>query len=259
MFLQHDDTTSIWPWQFSPVSGIAYRYEPSAALEPTEARAASVVSQTRNQLVLVVEDQEFLRVCLVSWLRCACPDIRIACADGCEDLHDTQLSEEAAAVIISETPLHQGAVWLGQQVKLIHTYLPQAPIIAIASPDTLASPSVGIGLHGYIPTSTTTAVASAAIRLVIAGGTYLPHIDAQESRTMPTAACEWSATLASTLSPRERAVADRVGRGMQNKVIAYELDMSLSTVKAHVHCIIKKLGVRNRTEIAVRIQSASNG
>jgi DNA-binding NarL/FixJ family response regulator len=41
-----------------------------------------------------------------------------------------------------------------------------------------------------------------------------------------------------------------VAQGKQNKVIAEELAMSEHTVKLHVHHIIGKLGVRNRTEVA---------
>ena len=39
--------------------------------------------------------------------------------------------------------------------------------------------------------------------------------------------------------------------GLPNKIISYRLEMSPSTVKAHVHNIIVKLNVRNRTEAAV--------
>jgi two-component system nitrate/nitrite response regulator NarL len=43
-------------------------------------------------------------------------------------------------------------------------------------------------------------------------------------------------------------------QGMANKIIAYRLSLSQSTVKAHVHSIISKLNVRNRTEAAVTSQ-----
>lgn len=52
------------------------------------------------------------------------------------------------------------------------------------------------------------------------------------------------------LTDRERKVLPLVAQGKQNKVIAEELAMSEHTVKLHVHHIIGKLGVRNRTEVA---------
>lgn len=57
-----------------------------------------------------------------------------------------------------------------------------------------------------------------------------------------------AAVLLDRLTERERAVLPLVAEGKQNKVIASELGMSEHTVKLHVHHIIDKLGVHNRTE-----------
>ena len=42
---------------------------------------------------------------------------------------------------------------------------------------------------------------------------------------------------------------------MANKIIAFRLGLSQSTVKAHVHSIFSKLNVRNRTEATVTSQN----
>jgi DNA-binding NarL/FixJ family response regulator len=42
-------------------------------------------------------------------------------------------------------------------------------------------------------------------------------------------------------------------RGLQNKHIAYELDISVTTVKVHVTEILRKLGVRSRTNAIVKL------
>lgn len=52
------------------------------------------------------------------------------------------------------------------------------------------------------------------------------------------------------LSRREQEVLALVATGRRNKAIAAELRLSEHTVKLHVHHIIKKLGVRNRTGAA---------
>ncbi len=57
------------------------------------------------------------------------------------------------------------------------------------------------------------------------------------------------------LTDRERKVLSLVAQGKQNKVIADELDMSEHTVKLHVHHIIAKFGVRNRTEVVSQFLS----
>lgn len=53
------------------------------------------------------------------------------------------------------------------------------------------------------------------------------------------------------LTARERAVLELLGTGKPNKIIAYKLGMSLSTAKIHVHNIIRKLQVKNRTEAVI--------
>jgi DNA-binding NarL/FixJ family response regulator len=52
------------------------------------------------------------------------------------------------------------------------------------------------------------------------------------------------------LTPREKRILALLGRGTTNKAIAAKLQISGATVKAHVHSILSKLGVRNRGEAA---------
>ena len=54
-----------------------------------------------------------------------------------------------------------------------------------------------------------------------------------------------------SLTPRERAIAGLVAHGKRNREIAGELGISEGTVKIHLHRIYEKLGVSNRTELAV--------
>lgn len=53
------------------------------------------------------------------------------------------------------------------------------------------------------------------------------------------------------LSERELEVARAVARGLENREIADELYISLSTVKTHLTSIQTKLGLRNRVQIAM--------
>jgi two-component system nitrate/nitrite response regulator NarL len=52
------------------------------------------------------------------------------------------------------------------------------------------------------------------------------------------------------LTRREEEIALLIDRGMSNQQIALALSISLSTVKNHVHSILKRLGVRGRAEAA---------
>jgi two-component system nitrate/nitrite response regulator NarL len=54
------------------------------------------------------------------------------------------------------------------------------------------------------------------------------------------------------LAPRERQLIRYVRRGLRNREIAQELGVTEGTVKVYLHAVFEKLGVKNRTELAIR-------
>jgi DNA-binding NarL/FixJ family response regulator len=67
---------------------------------------------------------------------------------------------------------------------------------------------------------------------------------------------ERAKTALDALSPRERDVALAVARGQTNAEIGAALFMSLPTVKGHVTQVMHKLGVTNRTQVALLVHEA---
>jgi DNA-binding NarL/FixJ family response regulator len=57
------------------------------------------------------------------------------------------------------------------------------------------------------------------------------------------------------LSQREIEVLRGIGRGLANKEIAVELDITEGTVKNHVTSVLSKLGVTDRTQAALKARS----
>lgn len=53
------------------------------------------------------------------------------------------------------------------------------------------------------------------------------------------------------LTPRELAIVKLVGEGKTNKEIASDLHLSIGTVKNHMTQILNKLGLRDRTQLAI--------
>ncbi|HET9336502.1 MAG TPA: response regulator transcription factor [Sphingomicrobium sp.] len=54
------------------------------------------------------------------------------------------------------------------------------------------------------------------------------------------------------LAPRERELIACVRKGLRNREIAEQLGVTEGTVKVYLHAIFEKLGVGNRTELAIR-------
>ena len=61
------------------------------------------------------------------------------------------------------------------------------------------------------------------------------------------------------LTVRERDVAVEIGRGASNAEIAARLYLSVPTVKAHVSNVLDKLGLENRTQVALLVHQADEG
>lgn len=54
-----------------------------------------------------------------------------------------------------------------------------------------------------------------------------------------------------SLTPRELDIICRIGEGRSNREISDELALSVGTVKNHISMILDKLGLRDRTQIAI--------
>jgi DNA-binding NarL/FixJ family response regulator len=114
------------------------------------------------------------------------------------------------------------------------------------------------GVHGYVPTSMPFEVVLGVLQLVRAGGVFVP---ASSILSDGSSVEEQTIFLPNygeaKLTARQRAVVDALIMGKPNKVIARELSMSECTVKVYVRNIMKKLHVRNRTEVAYCMNNAS--
>lgn len=110
------------------------------------------------------------------------------------------------------------------------------------------------GARGYVPTNVSLEVAIGALSLAIAGGLFVPASVLLEAGQLDRDG-QGAAKPPFDLTDRQAAVAEGVAQGKPNKIIAYELNLSESTVKVHVRVIMKKMQARNRTEIAFKLHS----
>jgi DNA-binding CsgD family transcriptional regulator len=77
---------------------------------------------------------------------------------------------------------------------------------------------------------------------------YVPQ---EEELPLQPPARIWPEPPTSVLTCRELTIAHMVAQGKPNKIIAYELCLSEQTVKNHIVKICRKIGVRNRSAIAL--------
>jgi len=117
--------------------------------------------------------------------------------------------------------------------------------------------ALDLGVVGYIPKSARREVMLSALRLVFAGGVYIPpEILAREemshSISVPTRNDRPIISPAEVgLSDRQLEVLALLMQGKNNKVICRTLNLAEPTVKNHVTAILRALKVTNRTEAVI--------
>jgi DNA-binding NarL/FixJ family response regulator len=144
-------------------------------------------------------------------------------------------------------------------ISLLAAAAPQTPILVAADCDDpeRAHAILRAGARGFLPTSHSLKVLMGALERVRTGGTYVPLTltEAVSAATPERAQCPpWR-----ELTRRQRDVLALISEGKSNKLIADALNMSESTVKAHVKQIIRRLNVANRTQAALLATRTSTG
>ena len=118
-------------------------------------------------------------------------------------------------------------------------------------------------IQGLVPFNLQINVWLATIWLLFNGGEYFPSVVSPRSaargfltrRSQHTGSDQPEPDGAGVLSSREAEVLELMSDGLQNKIIAVKMELSEHTVKVHVHNIIRKLKVHNRTQAAAVFRS----
>ena len=135
------------------------------------------------------------------------------------------------------------------------TRLPSSTIVVISGDEdpVLIRRCIDLGASGFIPKSSTQSVLISALRLVLAGGVYLPPVVLSDAPPAKSAQPpEAQRKELPGVSPRQIEVLRMAITGKSNKVIAREMSLAEGTVKQHLSASFRALGVANRTEAVYR-------
>jgi DNA-binding NarL/FixJ family response regulator len=140
-------------------------------------------------------------------------------------------------------------------VRAVRTSAPQLPVAVISAEQQsgIADALLRLGVAGFIPKSDPPEVIVSAVRLVLAGGVYMPpHL--LNHRAAGASAAPSAGADAAHLTARQRDVLRLLAQGKSNKVIARELGVTEGTVKVHLLAVFRALDVRNRTAAVLAAQ-----
>jgi DNA-binding NarL/FixJ family response regulator len=136
---------------------------------------------------------------------------------------------------------------------------PGVPVIVVSANDDPAAirRCIEFGASGFIPKTLGVDAMRAAISRILGGGVWTPP-DVDLAAGSDAEAAELMARMA-TLTPQQVRVLMMLSEGLLNKQIAYQLDVSEATVKAHVSAILQKLGVESRTQAVIAAAKIETG
>jgi DNA-binding NarL/FixJ family response regulator len=200
----------------------------------------------------VIDEKTFTRECIVRCLPTLDSRLRVEDFSTCDDCLQKAQGQDLVLYHLREDP----SQWDKNSQKLIsfRKLLSVVPVIILSdteNPSSLAE-IFESGVRGFVPTDNTTLEQIIEIiRLVCVGGIFVP-LSSLPLRKSEEQAPTSELGSSNEFTRNELAVLDRLKVGKANKIIAYELGLSESTVKVHIGRIMKKLNVTNRTQIVCR-------
>ena len=147
---------------------------------------------------------------------------------------------------------------------------PAVPVIVLSGTEdpTVMRTAIERGVLGFIPKAYSPDVMISAVRLVLAGGVYVPPmmlaavppgvvagVPTAEAVRHPGGGMPTLDHLRNVLTDRQVEVLQLLSQGKPNKLIGRSLGISEGTVKIHLAAIFRALNVRNRTEAVVAAQA----
>jgi len=202
---------------------------------------------------LICDDHAMMREALAGAVAMGWPDAAVTQA---ADYPSAWAAAQAAPDLIISDLIMPGSGPVGG-VRRLAEAAPGSPILIITGneEDDLLMALLKLGVAGFAPKTSKSEVIEAAIRLVLAGGRYLPPrlLDlATRDSDAPAAATGRPPALLARLTERQLDVLRLIATGGSNKEIARDLDLSPATIKAHTAAAIAALGAANRTEAVMR-------
>lgn len=209
--------------------------------------------------ILLIDDHPLFREGVALLLKPLVEGLQTWEAGSCEAAFELLAQRGGADLVLIDLNL-PGLSGL-EGLKLLRQEHPDVPVVVMSSADDKDTvlAVLDAGAMGFIPKSSTSPIMLGALRLILANGIYLPPSVFLAARAAPVAgpAPVPAATgaLASGrrpadlgMTPRQADVLHLLLQGKPAKLIGRQLNLSLSTVKAHTSAVLRALNVTTRTQ-----------
>lgn len=219
--------------------------------------------------VALIDHRHLVRDCFAAILSKGAPDIDVY---GFAHVSELNLPSVSLVAVWIDQSDEAGLELLKEQVCCIRGKYPDTPVVALVENNDIRvlRCAVQLGVALIALDSATSEIVIASLRLALVGGKFASNDfflgEASDQTLAPVgenvASDESSqpsdqtaaGTGARGITAREMEVLQRLDKGLPNKIIAYDLGISESTVKIHLRNIMRKLQASNRTQVAVLVR-----
>ncbi|OZG70129.1 DNA-binding response regulator [Hahella sp. CCB-MM4] len=169
----------------------------------------------------------------------------------------TEFLESSPSVDLVMLDLHLEDTQGVEGMSTLREKYPDLPIVIFSGEEdpAIIAQSFEYGVRGFIPKSSNVDIIVNAIRMVMAGSSYIPPnairllgFDLPPTTVKPTP----PPMEKPTFTPRQEEVLHCLLKGMPNKVIADRLDMAEGTVKTHLATVFRVLGAKSRAQVILK-------
>lgn len=200
--------------------------------------------------IVIADDHPLFRQALRQTLAMALPDVEWLEAESAEQL-DALLEHAADSVDLLLLDLQLPGAHGFSTLIHVRNHYPALPVVIISAHDEAENIRIAMqcGASGFIPKSQPAEQLQSAVKAVLLGERWVPDLSVLEQQANSPEVAEQLASL----TPQQYKILMMFAEGMLNKQIAYELEVSEATVKAHATAIFRKLGVKNRTQAVIAL------
>ncbi len=201
--------------------------------------------------VLIVDDHSLVRDGLRTILKANFPACEIFEASALDEA--VGILRENGDVDLVLLDLNMPDVERMSGLQRLRSEFPSTPVVMItgAADQAIMRDALAAGATGFIPKSMKSEDILEALEQIMLGEIYVPEIALLGIDPVRSRQEEEILARIDSLTPQQRVVLCHLVDGKLNKQIAHELDVSMTTVKAHVSAVLQKMHVFSRTQAVI--------
>jgi DNA-binding NarL/FixJ family response regulator len=200
--------------------------------------------------IIIADDHPLFRQALLATLEVKFSQTQWLEAQTIEQLEQQLLANTDSDLVLLDLNI-PGAHGFNTLIH-VRNHFPQIPVVMISAHEDneTISKAMEYGAAGFVPKSTPVETIIHAIQQVLAGDVWIPENFEKASKDDGESNI---AERVASLTQQQYRILMMFAQGLLNKQIAYDLNVSEATIKAHATAIFRKLNVRNRTQAVIAI------